>query len=601
MKTKKIIQFGAFLSAMLMSPQQVLGQDSPDYAVDVDEVVAIIGGQESSFGRFPATTALLTVSPTQNLFQRQFCAGTAISDSHILTAAHCMFNPLGEIKPDELVVAGNFIDLLNDSPAEIEVAQIFVHPGYDNDAFIAEHDIAILRTQIPHNIPPITLFNGDARDLTGVDALIAGWGVVQVPQFQGDDPRFPSVLNEAQVPVTDFDVCNGVYQGLLSEPHLCAGFERGGVDACQGDSGGPLMIEVGGELLQIGVTSFGNGCALPNAYGVYANIELYESFISGIVPEPSNGRSLFASDGQVAVDSTDGEDNVAEEGEGSQGSGENEDNDEEIVQGGFQGGVNDSSTTSVPIDNSLLGVGSADRGLLLLLILGAALRMRRSPNALGVMAAAVLSSGCVTDLPASTDESSADSTVRNAAVSNKSDGAALVKPSSDHKNLPMFDGVALTEKRAPAIELAAARYGVDPVCEGKKVAPKDTKRADYYERCDFVGLATEFEGGTIQAVTYHFMSNRIVQIDATLHGPAFVLSPMANSLDEILGESVFSVGETDTSAGGESLPQAVYHWSDPDMAYARLMTEAGADTESFLLSIQHPRFTDVIAELPALD
>ncbi len=46
---------------------------------------------------------------------------------------------------------------------------------------------------------------------------------------------------------------------------LCAGITAGGKDACQGDSGGPLSYSVtslGDRHQQIGVVSFGQGCAL---------------------------------------------------------------------------------------------------------------------------------------------------------------------------------------------------------------------------------------------------------------------------------------------------------------------------------------------------
>lgn len=568
MRIKKITQLCAFLATLLSIPQIGYSQEAPDFSIDFEDVVAIIGGQDTAPERFPATTAILRVSPTQNLFQRQFCAGTAISDSYILTAAHCMFGAFGEIDPDELLIAGNFIDLATESPAEIEVAEIFVHPDYDDDALLAEHDIAILRTAVPHNIPPITLFSGDTRTLTGVDASIAGWGVVQLPQFAGDATLFPTVLQEAVVPVTDFNICNGVYQNQLGNPHVCAGFEEGGVDACQGDSGGPLMINDGAQLIQIGVTSFGNSCALPDAYGVYSNVEQYESFITRIVPPPSSGKDMFASPEQFvrAVSSSSNDD-----GGGS------------------------------------FGLGSSDHGLLALLVLGAAFRLRRSRQLVGVAAAALITTGCANGLPLGTEQGSDVVVARSLAVADKSsnDGnfvkASLVNSSSEHKDLPMFDGAALSEKRTSVMAGASERYGVEPVCTATKVAPRDSKRADLYERCEFIGFAKTFEGGSIQSVTYHLMSGRVVQIDATLHGAAVAMAPIADTLDKMLGVSAFSVGETSPTAEGENpLPQAVYHWSDPDMAYARLMTEAGADTESFLFSMQHPKFTDVIAQLPAL-
>jgi hypothetical protein len=66
---------------------------------------------------------------------------------------------------------------------------------------------------------------------------------------------------------------------------FCAGYPQGGVDTCQGDSGGPLFVAgTNGEHVQAGITSFGKGCAQPNAYGVYTNLGLFEQWIKDIVP-----------------------------------------------------------------------------------------------------------------------------------------------------------------------------------------------------------------------------------------------------------------------------------------------------------------------------
>ena len=39
----------------------------------------------------------------------------------------------------------------------------------------------------------------------------------------------------------------------------------GGADACQGDSGSPLVIK--GTRTQVGIVSWGYGCAKPDLYG----------------------------------------------------------------------------------------------------------------------------------------------------------------------------------------------------------------------------------------------------------------------------------------------------------------------------------------------
>jgi hypothetical protein len=68
---------------------------------------------------------------------------------------------------------------------------------------------------------------------------------------------------------------------MRERPFSPAGYVQGGMDACQGDSGGPLVaFDRKGCPYQVGVVSWGAGCAKPNAYGVYTRVSAYASWIS---------------------------------------------------------------------------------------------------------------------------------------------------------------------------------------------------------------------------------------------------------------------------------------------------------------------------------
>ncbi len=228
----------------------------------------IIGGTELTTGQQP-----WLVSLQEN--GEHFCGGSLIDAVWVLTAAHCV-----EGSASGLQVRANFVDLTDSSEGQrANVSSVFVHPDYLNgDAA----DIALLKLASPISgvttlpLADISFMNSSAKP--GTTATVSGWGVTR------ENGDIPNIVQAVDVPLVSTPQCNQpqAYDGQIADTEICAGYQRGGRDSCQGDSGGPLVVHQQGQPVQVGVVSWGDGCALPNKYGVYARVASFNSWISGV-------------------------------------------------------------------------------------------------------------------------------------------------------------------------------------------------------------------------------------------------------------------------------------------------------------------------------
>ena len=74
----------------------------------------------------------------------------------------------------------------------------------------------------------------------------------------------------------------GYFRFQISNNMMCAGYLEGGKDSCQGDSGGPLHVidKNTGKYQEIGIVSWGNGCAQKRYPGVYTRVSRYLRWIN---------------------------------------------------------------------------------------------------------------------------------------------------------------------------------------------------------------------------------------------------------------------------------------------------------------------------------
>ncbi|WP_243789668.1 trypsin-like serine protease [Saccharopolyspora gloriosae] len=228
-------------------------------AEPADVTPYIVGGQDADIADSPFVVALLTPDG------QQFCGGSLVSETKVVTAAHCTTGS----QPSEINVLSGQTEISGTGGTVSEVNDVWVHPEYTDAT--QGFDVSVLTLAAPVQEAPVELATADdAGYEPGTEATILGWGTTSEGGSTSDK------LQQATVPVSSDADCSAGYPEYSPESMVCAGLPDGGVDACQGDSGGPIVAA--GRL--IGVTSWGEGCARPGKPGVYARVGAYNDVLT---------------------------------------------------------------------------------------------------------------------------------------------------------------------------------------------------------------------------------------------------------------------------------------------------------------------------------
>jgi secreted trypsin-like serine protease len=244
----------------------------------------VVGGSVTTIDQYPWQAAVV-FDPSKvggNAHQRQFCGGSLLTTYIVITAAHCIEDTDPDngtsLDPTDVNVVLGRTTLSNSSQGTEHDVQIVDYDGnFNPNSLVNDVGYLVLSTALPQPQPTIDIAGGDeaATWAPGVLADISGWGST----LQCSSSCGPTVdtLRSASVPIVSDSNCGSVLvYGSDFDPAtmVCAGYlEQGGVDTCQGDSGGPLEAPLeGGGYRLVGITSWGFGCAEPNAPGVYTRI-----------------------------------------------------------------------------------------------------------------------------------------------------------------------------------------------------------------------------------------------------------------------------------------------------------------------------------------
>nr|XP_033809337.1 ovochymase-1 isoform X2 [Geotrypetes seraphini] len=226
----------------------------------------VVGGIPAPSGSWPWIVSL------QNK-NEHYCGGTLISNTYIVTAAHCRFSA----RRHKVVVGKTDLATTIPGNTPLKVKSVYI---YENLRTVPPtNDIMLLELKEPlvltGNISTVCLPEKNEQIRSNTKCVSAGWGTIN-PM----NDEYPFYLQQARIPLLSNSDCRDYWGTDIRDDNFCAG--AAGSSSCMGDSGGPLVCKINGTYKLIGIISWGSTKCDVHAPAVYVNVSMYRDWLSSV-------------------------------------------------------------------------------------------------------------------------------------------------------------------------------------------------------------------------------------------------------------------------------------------------------------------------------
>uniref|UniRef100_A0A182QAG0 Peptidase S1 domain-containing protein n=1 Tax=Anopheles farauti TaxID=69004 RepID=A0A182QAG0_9DIPT len=249
-----------------------------------------INGIRTPKGQFPWAAPIFETNVSTK--PKYICGSTIITPRHLVSAAHCMYNPLiGTLREaNELTTVPGMYNIDNFFETDLQeraVSRIVVHEDYYfEDSGLTDTDIAVLVVQQPLTfndlVRPICLWgeSDNLEQIVGVKGFVSGWGITE-----SGEAKFPSYVTATVVDRRD---CTRKLDKAIAPMSRLFCADGHGSVPCTGDSGSGLVIKRGQKYFLRGIVSVGQfdpntlTCAR-DKYVVYTDVAPFRYWLSKVV------------------------------------------------------------------------------------------------------------------------------------------------------------------------------------------------------------------------------------------------------------------------------------------------------------------------------